>query len=86
MSAINEHIKEEFKRFFEYAFRYNPQYWQEISGWEVLGKSAKTLQDTATINRLLSTVVTSEQHLKRIINDSALDSAKELKSTTLICS
>ena len=80
MNAINEHIKEELKRFFEYAFRYNPQYWQEISGWEVLGKeSARTRQDTATINRLLSTVVTSEQHLKRIIGDSALDSAKELK-------
>ncbi|CAL7961388.1 hypothetical protein GAMM_200042 [Gammaproteobacteria bacterium] len=77
---INEQVKEEFKRFFEYAFRYNPKYWQELPGWEVLGKeAARTQKDTAVLNRLISSIVTSEQHLKRIINDSSLDPVQELK-------
>ena len=75
---INEHVKSEFKRFFEYAFKCNPQYWQSLSGWEVLGK-VKTPEDDKLFNRLINNVIRSEDNLKRIISDSSLNSAQELK-------
>ncbi|CAL7960056.1 hypothetical protein GAMM_130008 [Gammaproteobacteria bacterium] len=75
---INSHVKSEFKRFFEYAFKFNPNYWQELSGWEVLGKLRTLAEEIVKFNKLLTSVIQSEVHLKRIISDSSLDSAKEL--------
>ncbi len=75
---INEHVKNEFKRFFEYAFRFNKQYWQDVSGWEVLGK-VRTYEEDKVFNRLITSIIQSEDRLRQIINDPELNSAKELK-------
>ncbi len=75
---INEHIKNEFKRFFEYAFKCNSQYWQGLSGWEVLSK-IRTPEEDRLFNKLVTKVIQSEDSLKRIINDASLNFVRELK-------
>lgn len=77
-TLVNNHVKKEFKRFFEYVFKAKPEYWQGVLGWEVLGKN-KTPEEGKLYNKLVSAIVQAEESLKRIINDASLNSAKELK-------
>jgi len=76
---INEHVKSEFKRFFDYAFKFNIGYWQDFSGWKSFWGKIRTPDEDKLFNRLVNDVIRSEEGLKKIINDPQLASAKELK-------
>lgn len=76
---IDDKVKSEFKRFFEYAFKFKPEYWQELSGWRVLGKQPREVAEDIELNKLITSVIRSEEHLKRIMSDTRLDTAIELK-------
>ena len=77
--TITPQVKAEFKRFFEYVFKHKPDYWQELKGHDVLGKARTSAEEYKLFNRLLTEIIQSDVHLKRIIDDQNLNTAKELK-------